>query len=67
MTHIVREDVVAYRDQLQAELDAVKAKEKKDIANCVNTKSSLAEHYWQPRDKLERKLRATQALLEVLC
>jgi hypothetical protein len=65
--HLDPKDVAAYRNQLQKELDAMKAKEAKDIANCVATKSSMAEHYWQPRDKLERKLRATQALLEVLC
>jgi len=66
VTVIMRSEVAKYRDRLAAELAAARAKEERDIANCVATKTAMHEHYWQERDRLERKLRATQSLLEVL-
>jgi hypothetical protein len=58
-------DLIAYRDMLQAELDAARAKEQRDIADCVARHASMPNNYWQPRYRLEEKLRVANKMVEM--
>lgn len=52
--------------RLADEVHRLQAKERADIANCVATKTSMPEHYWQPRHKAEERLRSARRLLEAI-
>ena len=63
---ITLDELLAVRDKLNTELAAWHAKNLREIANCVATKTSMHEHYWQPRYKLEQKLRAVNDLIHAV-
>lgn len=52
--------------RLDRELTAATLKEAKDIRDCVATHSSVVEHYWQERHRLQRQCEAIAAIIEVL-
>ena len=58
-------DLIDYRDHLKAELDEAIAKERRDIADCVARHASMPDNYWQPRYRLEEKLRVADKMVEM--
>ena len=63
---ISRAELLEMKDKLATELAAWHVKNTREIANCVANHSSLAEHYWQPRYRLEQKLRTVNDMLSVV-
>lgn len=70
MTHDDLRAMLAECEELIAndrqELAKIQAKERRDIADCVATKTSMPNNHWVGRVKLENKITALLKLRETL-
>jgi hypothetical protein len=60
------QDCRAELPKAEAALAAQIERDRAQIADCVATKSSMPEHYWHPRYRLEEQVRALRKLIEAL-